>query len=730
MSIVRNKKKLNGFELSLILGCFLWLVIAIASTYSAPHILGIRIIFAFTLHILTIMVLIKLAFFKPKFKSSLIVWFLCLNIWLLMVELFFYIAVYATNKFVINISFLNFLFYYAPCVIYCIFTIIFIAKILLKHTFKGTGFYKIILTLLIINILIITLFLLSIHYAFSVISWETISQIILLCVELILFDFAVLGLIYSINMSASLFLSGVVSLVCGDFFLTYSYISQTLHFFSYGGVLWLLGLFFIFFSAISIDYYKDYTTKDWFRSSNAIKSQLIFWCFNICSSSFLIFFIMLYFIPIVNTKVFIELPLFIMIYSVMAIILSIFIGESFERPFRKIKNNIIQLMAQNENTVFSSFNINEFQILHKFLSDIFNIKHKKSFAVYALNTSAVQMVQDIKLPLSVLNSFISKSQGISAQNKITIQRAVMQMNELTNILFNKFRYPASYSETIHQNTQPIFVSALLKDIVASKKLQFESNNLKFIEIITSHAYKVFTKGNMSEIRRMLSNLINNSVESIDKETGEILIKLSVKKETIIIMIKDNGCGIAQEKLETILLPGISFKENGTGLGLSHAKQTINAFNGTLKIQSVEKLGSNVFVHLPRIDTPKWVKNNFNLRDNTLIAILHNDKKTLHTWVLKLLSENIKESAINVFSSSEELFVWKKIQTAPVFVMVAYELEENHFTGLDIIEKLNLKENAILITDYYDKGEITVRCEALNCYLWPKSLLNYLRITLN
>ena len=72
---------------------------------------------------------------------------------------------------------------------------------------------------------------------------------------------------------------------------------------------------------------------------------------------------------------------------------------------------------------------------------------------------------------------------------------------------------------------------------------------------------------------------------------------------------------------------------------------------------------------------------------------------------------------------------KKIKKTPFFLILSYELQENYLNGLDIVEKLALKERAIIITDDYDKEEIIDRCEELKCYLWPKSLLKHFHITL-
>jgi signal transduction histidine kinase len=67
---------------------------------------------------------------------------------------------------------------------------------------------------------------------------------------------------------------------------------------------------------------------------------------------------------------------------------------------------------------------------------------------------------------------------------------------------------------------------------------------------------------------------------------------------ILLSIRDNGKGIPPEVLSKIGTQGLSYAKTGTGLGLSHAIETIRKHKGDLKIESTLGQGTTVTLELP------------------------------------------------------------------------------------------------------------------------------------
>ena len=52
-------------------------------------------------------------------EAKVIAWFLGINFWLFVVDFCFYLAAYVNNSLLLKMSLVNFLLYYAPCVVFC-----------------------------------------------------------------------------------------------------------------------------------------------------------------------------------------------------------------------------------------------------------------------------------------------------------------------------------------------------------------------------------------------------------------------------------------------------------------------------------------------------------------------------------------------------------------------------------------------------------------------------------
>ena len=102
-----------------------------------------------------------------------------------------------------------------------------------------------------------------------------------------------------------------------------------------------------------------------------------------------------------------------------------------------------------------------------------------------------------------------------------------------------------------------------------------------------------------ELKRILSNLINNSAEAQSKK-----INCELKKEnnTCLLYLTDNGDGIPPENLKKIFDENFTKgKDRGNGLGLYYAKNKIKEWGGTIFVQSTLNQGTRFEIHLPLVD---------------------------------------------------------------------------------------------------------------------------------
>lgn len=80
------------------------------------------------------------------------------------------------------------------------------------------------------------------------------------------------------------------------------------------------------------------------------------------------------------------------------------------------------------------------------------------------------------------------------------------------------------------------------------------------------------------------------------KTGSKLIKS--KRPSVILIVKDSGCGMDDETKKNLFVPFFTTKEKGIGLGLAFARKIIEAHHGELWIESSPVNGTAAGIILP------------------------------------------------------------------------------------------------------------------------------------
>ncbi len=126
-----------------------------------------------------------------------------------------------------------------------------------------------------------------------------------------------------------------------------------------------------------------------------------------------------------------------------------------------------------------------------------------------------------------------------------------------------------------------------------------------------------------KLKQVITNLLSNAVK-FTPENGNVYVSTSCFQGDFIIKIKDTGIGIAEDQLPFIFdrfyqVDGSSTRQNeGTGIGLSLAKELVQALGGSIHVKSRLNKGTEFQVHLP-------IRN---ISDVTKPAVLANGASTL------------------------------------------------------------------------------------------------------
>jgi len=665
-------------------------------------------------------------------NQKFVVWMFATNIWLFLVNFCFYFAAYVDDKYLMSLSFLHFLLYYAPCIVYSIIMITFLTKILLKNVLSFKKFFRKVIIFLLADLVIIFLFSSSIHFAVNSFSWENIAQIAMLTVELVLFDVAIISLMYANNSSIFLMLSGIIILITGDFFLTYTEISQTTPLFSYGELLWFLGMLFGMFSVFSIKKHKNYVIKDWFIDHDTLRSTLAFWGFTTSICSFLLFFLFAYIFSILNKEVFVGLPLFVMLYSIVVVILSLLMSRSFEEPIQKIQKNI-DLLMNNEQTeeIDNNFSIKEYISLQKFISNSINLRKEKEKAKKDLYKIAEQVAHDIRSPVAAILMLARECVEIPETQRVTLRNAANRIQDIANVILHRYGNKKNASE---YDTQPILVSAAILSLVSEKRAEYKDKKIEF-SCEPGDSIFSFILANHVGFKRIMSNLVNNAVEAIQHKNGKIIISIHNNLDQVVISIVDNGSGMSKNKIQQITLSeeGITDKLDGHGIGWSQTKTFLKIYDATFSIESIMGAGTKIDLIFKLTPMPVWFTGEVKIKDDSEIIVLDDDESIHGAW--NALFSDMLNSNHNItlrhFTDSKECieYINQSSHAEKITLLADYELINQDMNGLDVITQIK-NHQSVLVTSHYEDNDIIKRAILLNTKILPKLLAPNVKITLN
>ena len=109
-------------------------------------------------------------------------------------------------------------------------------------------------------------------------------------------------------------------------------------------------------------------------------------------------------------------------------------------------------------------------------------------------------------------------------------------------------------------------------------------------------------GNAQRIEQVIVNLVQNACQALpDPDKGvSISTSFDKKQHTVVVQVRDEGVGIAEEHLPYLMDPFFTTKRDtgGTGLGLSVSAGIVKEHGGTLLFDSAFGSGTTVTLSLP------------------------------------------------------------------------------------------------------------------------------------
>jgi signal transduction histidine kinase/HAMP domain-containing protein len=218
---------------------------------------------------------------------------------------------------------------------------------------------------------------------------------------------------------------------------------------------------------------------------------------------------------------------------------------------------------------------------------------------------------ELRTPISVIYSAL-QLQDIYLNNKdidaIIKYNKVIKQNcfRLTRIINNIIDSTKINSGFIKPNFNTHNIVYLVENITES--IITYAQNKKIDIIFDTDHEELYVKCDSEFIERIILNLLSNSIK-YGKENGNIEVKIEKDDNAneVLILVKDDGIGIPKENIASLFNrfervdKSLTRENEGSGIGLYLVKSLVEIQEGSILIESVINIGTQVLIKFPLVE---------------------------------------------------------------------------------------------------------------------------------
>lgn len=228
---------------------------------------------------------------------------------------------------------------------------------------------------------------------------------------------------------------------------------------------------------------------------------------------------------------------------------------------------------------------------------------EKSFV--QINEFTDNVSHELKTPITSIKSMIEvelSQERTVEEYQEDLGKILDEINWLNGII-KKLLIFTKNPEDLERHFKPIKIENMIIDLCEFMEILTFEKEITLKCELEDNGIEVL--GDEPLLRDVFLNLISNAIK-YNKINGKINITSIVTDDKIGIQISDTGVGIKKENIEKITVRFFredtvrTTKKSGSGLGLSIVSHLIEVHKGTLEIESIEGVGSQFTIFLPRI----------------------------------------------------------------------------------------------------------------------------------
>ncbi|HUY28639.1 MAG TPA: HAMP domain-containing sensor histidine kinase [Candidatus Binataceae bacterium] len=229
-------------------------------------------------------------------------------------------------------------------------------------------------------------------------------------------------------------------------------------------------------------------------------------------------------------------------------------------------------------------------------------KEKEALSVEkqaSLDELTATFAHEIRNPIAAAKSLVQQM-GEDPTSHENVEYAKVALDELARVE-RSVSHLLKYAKEEDYNFESVNLATVLDGALTQMRAKLEASQ---VAVSRNYLGGPTVRADADKLRQVFSNIIDNSIDAMNGVASERRIEVAIgrgRAGMATVRVRDNGCGIAADKLGKIFNPFYTSKETGTGLGLGVAKKVIDAHRGVIEVDSTAGAGTEFALSIPLAD---------------------------------------------------------------------------------------------------------------------------------
>jgi two-component system sensor kinase FixL len=209
------------------------------------------------------------------------------------------------------------------------------------------------------------------------------------------------------------------------------------------------------------------------------------------------------------------------------------------------------------------------------------------------------LAHEISQPLTAILSYAQAAKRMLGDREPEIKDILQHIIEDDQRASEVIRRLRSLLKKSAPEMQPLDINAIINDTVRLVATDVAIRNDVLKTELAENLPVVH--GDRIQLQQVLLNLISNSFDAMEssQDFREMVVStLRKDADTIIVAVKDSGCGISAENMPKLFTHFFTSKPDGLGMGLSISRSIVEAHGGHLEVENNPDRGATFYFTLP------------------------------------------------------------------------------------------------------------------------------------